>query len=129
MRAVSLLFRVTTIVILLQLLLGGLLTFNFITPSIHIVLGMVVFIIAIATMIVTIVTKQRTRSLLLASIILILLIILQIALGFDTLRTGSQLVAWMHFANAMAIYGVAISGSFLSSKITQPDKAVLNEVR
>lgn len=110
-------------------MLGGLLTFNFIGPSIHIALGVVVFILAIATMIVTIVAKQRTRSLLITSIVLILLIILQIALGFETLRTGSQIVAWVHFANAMAIYGVAMSGSFLSSKVTQPDKAVLNGVR
>ena len=88
-----------------------------------------VFILAIVTMIAAIVAKQRTRPLLVTSTALILLIILQIALGFDTVRTGSQIVAWVHFANAIAIYGVAMSGSFLSSRITQPVKVALNEVR
>ena len=82
---------ITTAVIFLQLLLGGLLTFNFISADIHIVVGLVVFILAIATMIVVIVTKPRLRMLLITSIALVLLIILQLILGLDTLRTGSQI--------------------------------------
>lgn len=122
MRIVSLLFRITTIVIFLQLLLGGLLTFNFTGAGVHIVMGIIVFIFAIATMISVFLAKPRLRSLLVVSAITVLLIVLQIVLGFDALGTGSQIVAWIHFANAMAIYGLAASGTFLSSKVGQAEK-------
>ena len=55
-------FTITTSVVILQLLLGGSLTFNFINADVHVVVGLVVFIFAIATMIVSIVSKPRSRS-------------------------------------------------------------------
>jgi heme A synthase len=122
MRTISLLFGITTIVIFLQLLLGGLLTFNFINAGVHIVVGILTLVLAIATMIAVVVSKPRLRSLLVASIALVLLIVLQIILGFDTLSNGSKLVAWIHFVNAMAIYGCAISGTFIASRIARPEK-------
>jgi heme A synthase len=109
-------------VIFLQLLLGGLLTFNFINAAVHIVVGILTLIFSIATMMVVVVSKPRLQSLLIVSIALVLLILLQIVLGFDTLSSGSQLVAWIHFVNAMAIYGVAMSGTFVASRIALPEK-------
>ena len=61
MKPGPLLFRVTAAVVFLQLILGGLLTFNFISPEPHIILGFIVFIIAIATMIVALVSKPAFR--------------------------------------------------------------------
>ena len=98
-------------------MLGGLVTFNFINVGVHIVIGIITLIFAIATMIVVIVSKPRLRSLMIPSIALVLLIVVQIVLGFDTLNTGSQIIAMLHFANAMAIYGVAMSGTFVTSRI------------
>lgn len=115
MKIDSLLFQVTTIVVFLQLLLGGLLTFNFISPGAHILTGLIVFILAVVTMIVSLVSKPRSRSLQITSIVMVVLIIVQILLGFDTLATSNQVVAWIHFVNAMVIYGVAVSGTFVAS--------------
>jgi heme A synthase len=111
--------------VFLQLMIGGLLTFNFISAGIHIVMGIIVFLLAIVTMIATMVVKPRIKSLLITAIVLVLLVILQIVLGFDALKTGSQSVAWIHFANAMAIYGVAFSGTFVASRSAKPNKPEL----
>jgi heme A synthase len=114
-----LLFRITAGVVFLQIVLGGLLTFNFISPEPHIILGFIVFIIAIATMVVALITKPSFRPVIMISIIMVVLIIVQIILGFATLANGSQLIAWLHFVNAMAIYGAAISGTFLAIRWNQ----------
>ena len=58
MRLVNGLVTITTTVIFLQLLLDGLLTFNFINADIHIVVGIIVFILDIATLIVSILSRR-----------------------------------------------------------------------
>src|SRR5579872_1962484 len=117
------LFRVTTGVIFLQLLLGGLLTFDFISAAPHIILGFVVFILAIATMILAIVSKPVFKPVRNMSIALVVLIIVQILLGFATLSNGSQAIAWVHFIVAMGIYGLAVSGSVIAVRWDQMTKA------
>jgi hypothetical protein len=62
MRAGPILFRVTSAVLVLQLLFGGLLTFGFISVEAHEVAGFVLFILAIATMGVWLTTKPSLRS-------------------------------------------------------------------
>jgi heme A synthase len=111
MKAGPLLFRVTAGVVFLQLLLGGLLTFNFISAAPHIVTGFIVFILAIATMVVALVSKPSFRPMQGMSVGLVVLILVQIILGFATLDSGSQVIAWIHFVNAMLIYGLAVSGT------------------
>lgn len=125
MKFSSLLFQITTIVVFLQLLIGGLLTFDFIDVGVHILTGLLVFFLAIATMIVSLVSKPSSKSLRIISIIMVALIIVQIILGFDTVRTGSQVIAWVHFVNAMAIYGVAISGTFVAVRLDRSNNVVL----
>jgi heme A synthase len=110
------LIRLTAVVVVLQLLLGGLLTFDFISAEPHIVLGFVVFILAIVTMVVSLVAKPSFRPLKLISVALVVLILVQIIIGFVTLKDGSGVVAWIHFANALVIYGVAVSAAFMSMR-------------
>ena len=54
-----------------------------------------------------------TRSLLQAWMVLILA---QVILGFGALGTGSAAIAWIHFVNALAIYGIAVSGAFIAMR-------------
>jgi predicted membrane protein len=116
MKPGPLLFGITAIVIFLQLILGGLLTFNFISPEPHIILGFIVFILAIATMVVTLVSKPAFRPVRIVSIGLVFLIVVQIILGFATLDSGSQLIAFVHFLNALVIYGATMGGIFLAMR-------------
>jgi heme A synthase len=113
-RTVPNLFRITSAVIFVQLLLGGLLTFNFIDPTVHIIVGLIVFAAAIATMVAASRTKGTLPQLRGMSIGLVALIVVQIILGLETLRTGSQILAWVHFAVAMGIYGMAAAGSAMA---------------
>lgn len=102
------LFAILTAGIFVQLLLGGLLTFNFITPPVHIVVGFAIFAISIAAMIFVFVEKRATRKLRIMSALIVALIVVQILLGFSTLKNGDQAIAWGHFANSLLIFGVSI---------------------
>jgi len=119
MRTGLVLFRVTGAVLGIQLLLGGLLTFGFISAGIHIAVGFILFILAIATMVVWLVSKPSFRPMKVISTVIVVLILLQIILGFATLNTGSQAIAFVHFANALAIFGATLSGTFTAMRWSQ----------
>ncbi|MDG6998502.1 MAG: hypothetical protein JRN15_05235 [Nitrososphaerota archaeon] len=118
----SLLFRITAIAIFVQLLLGGLLTFDFINAGVHILMGIVVFVLAIGSAIVSLVSKPEQRSLQITSFVMVALIIGQMILGLDTLDTGNQVIAWIHFVNAIAIYSIALLGTFIALRSDQANK-------
>jgi heme A synthase len=116
MRPAPFLFRLTGIVVFIQLLLGGLLTFAFITALLHIIVGFAVFILAIGTMIASLVAKPSFRPMKAVSVAMVVLLLVQIILGFVALGSGGSAIGWLHFANAMAIYGAAISGTFTAMR-------------
>src|SRR5579872_761463 len=108
------LFRLNAVVVFIQLALGGLLTFDFISAAPHIVVGFVVFALAIATMVFTFISKPVFKPARNLSIGLVVLLIIQIILGFATLSSGSSIIAWINLLNALAIYGMSIAGTFLA---------------
>ncbi|MCL4519629.1 MAG: hypothetical protein M1587_10585 [Thaumarchaeota archaeon] len=118
----SLLFRITAIAIFVQLLLGGLLTFDFINAGVHILMGLVVFVLAIGSAIASLVSKPEQRLLQITSFVMVALIIGQMMLGLDTLDTGNQVIAWIHFVNAIAIYSIALLGAVISLRSDQASK-------
>ncbi|MDA4113063.1 MAG: hypothetical protein OK474_03360 [Thaumarchaeota archaeon] len=119
LRPVPLLFRVTGAVLGLQLLLGGLLTFGFISAEVHIINGFILFILAVATMVAWLVSKPSFRPMKVISVVIVILILLQIVLGFATLNTGSQMIAFAHFATALAIFGATLLGTFTAMRWSQ----------
>lgn len=123
MRAGPLLLRVTSAVLGLQLLLGGLLTFGFISSEAHIVVGFLLFILSIATMAAWLAAKPSFRPMKVVTIVIVILILLQIVLGESTLHSGNQAVAFLHFVNALAIFGATISGTFMAMRWEQMSKA------
>ncbi len=129
MKAAPLLFRLTGIVVFVQLLLGGLLTFAFISALPHIIVGFAVFILAIGTMIASLIAKPSFRPMKAVSIALVVLILVQIILGFVALGSGSPAIGWVHFVNAMAIYGAAISGTFTAMRWNHMAGAAASEVQ
>jgi len=110
-------FRVTSIIVFLQIALGGLLTFSFITPLPHIIVGFAVLAFAIVTLVVAQTLKPPFRPLQGLSVGLVLLIIVQIILGFTTLSTGNLVIAWVHLLVAMGIYGMVVAGTFMSMRL------------
>ena len=110
------LFYVMGAVIFLQLLTGGLRVFGFIDESTHITIGFVTFIIAIITLVTAALTKPRYRPAISISALLVVLILIQGLLGFDYLDTNNSGLIFVHFANALVIYGLAISGVFMAMR-------------
>ncbi|MFI5421395.1 MAG: hypothetical protein ACHQ1H_10555 [Nitrososphaerales archaeon] len=123
MKAGPMLFRVTAAAVFIQLVLGGLLTFDFISAAPHIITGFIVFILAIVTMVLAITSKPVFKPIRMMSIILVVLLLVQILLGFATLGSGSQVLAWIHFVTAMAIYGLVVSGAVIAIRWDQMARA------
>jgi heme A synthase len=121
----SVLFRFTSIAVFLQLVLGGLLTFAFIAPLPHMIFGFVVFALALATMVFTWVSKPAFRPLRIMSAALVGLLTLQIVLGLAALG-GDPVLGWIHFVNAMAIYGLSVSSSVMSMRWDHMARAETN---
>ncbi len=113
MNSLPLFFRITGIAIGIQLVLGGLLTFDFISPAPHIIFGFVVFLLAIITLIISFMVKPGFKPAKMMSVGLVILLVIQIALGFWSLDTNNALVAFFHFLNALLIFGLAVSGTVI----------------
>jgi heme A synthase len=116
MKAGLVLFRVTGAVLGLQLVLGGLLTFGFISPEAHIVVGFILFFLAIATMVAWLTSKPPFRLMQRLTVAIVVLLLLQIILGFATLNSGNQAIAFLHFMTALAIFGATISGTLIAMR-------------
>jgi heme A synthase len=110
-------FRVTSLVVFLQIALGGLLTFSFIEALPHIITAFIVLAFAVVAFVMAQRLKPPFRPLQGLSVGLVLLIVVQIILGFTTLSTGNQVVAWVHLLVAMGIYGMVIAGTFISMRL------------
>ena len=100
------LFRLTATVVLVQIALGGLVTFGFVAPLVHIVWGTLVVAVAIFTAVTALRTKPPDGGL--RGVMVGLLA--QVALGFMTLSLGSSVLAWIHLMVGVLIYAMALTG-------------------
>ncbi len=106
----SSLFRLTATVILVQIALGGLVTFSFIGPEAHIGWGVVVGLVALFTLITAVRLKPMDRQLRGVSIGIIAALVVQVILGFSTMDLSSDLLAWIHLVLGVLIYAMALTG-------------------
>jgi heme A synthase len=104
------LFRITAGLILVQIALGGLVTFNFITPLIHMFWGFVVFAVAVMTSVITLRSKPTDGGLRGVAAGIIAVLIAQVALGFSVLALSSDVLAWFHLLLGVIIYAMALTG-------------------
>jgi len=116
---ISLLFRITGVLLFVQLALGGLVTLFSVDPISHIAIGVALFVSAVATMAMAFRLKPRPRQLVGLSAGIVADIVVQALLGFAILGTASNtyessVLAWVHFINALAIYGMTLAGTFMA---------------
>jgi heme A synthase len=107
---VATLFHLTATVILIQIALGGLVTFGFIIPIVHMVWGTLVVVVAIVTAVTALRSKPLDRQLRGVALGMIFALAVQVSLGFTILALGSEVVAWLHLVLGVLIYGMALSG-------------------
>lgn len=115
MNKVALYVRITALVIFVQLALGGLLTFDFISVAPHIITGFLVLTFAILLVIVLYRQDKEYARLRNMSIAMVGLILAQIILGFATLESNNQILAWLHLLLALGIYGMIVSETFIAT--------------
>src|SRR5947209_20535593 len=100
---IQLWFRVTSLLVFLQIALGGLLTFSFITALPHIITGFAVLALAIATLVMAQPLKPPFRPLQALSIGLSLLPAVPITPSFSPLAASTAVTASLHLPFAMTI--------------------------
>lgn len=111
------LFYALGALIFFQLLSGGLRVFGFIDEGTHIGLGFFTFLLAIATLVAAALTKPRYRPAISMAAVMVLLIFVQGLLGFSYLDNNDNSgIIVVHFANALIIYGLAISSVFMAMR-------------
>ena len=118
---ISLLYQLTGAAVGLQLAIGGLVTFGYIGAFGHIIMGVIVGALALVTLVYSLRMKPRTRPLVGVSVGVLVDVLIQAALGFAALGTSSNAslsnaLAYVHFLNALAIFGMVLSGTFMSMR-------------
>ena len=103
-------FRALSGLVLVQVALGGLVTFGFIGPIPHIIWGSVVFLFAAMTAAATIGAKPSYGGLQVVSFGLVFALTIQLALGIATLSLGSDVLAWAHLVLGVLIYAMSLTG-------------------
>jgi heme A synthase len=109
-------FQITGILIVLEILLGALVSGSIIDASYHIALGLGVLAMAVTTMVVAIISRPSSGSLKIASAVLVLLVVIQAPLGFSILDGNNPLLSAIHVANAIAIIVTASIGIIVARK-------------
>ena len=115
----QLLFRITGIALFIQLALGGLVTFGYLDSTAHLVWGVVLGVLAVVTLAFVLRMPSRPRQLVGLTIGIGVDILVQGLLGFAALGTGSNVISFVHFLNALAIYGMTLAGTFMAMRAGQ----------
>ncbi len=82
--------------------------------SAHIVWGAVLGILSLVTLVFVFRMPSRPMPLLRLSIGIAVDILLQALLGFATLGTNSDALAFVHFLNSLLIFGMTLAGTFMA---------------
>ena len=110
-------FQVTGILVVVQFILGGLVAGAALDPLSHVVLGFAVLAASIATFIAAVVAIPTSRTVKALSGVLVLLLVLQVPLGFAMLESDSALLSLVHVVNAIAIVGAAFAGFIAARRL------------
>ena len=114
---IGVVFRIMGIALGIQVALGGLVTYGFLDPSVHIAWGVVLGILAIFALAYVARMSPRPKRLFGLTVGIGVDILVQALIGFAILSTGngatalSNGVAWVHLLNAFAIFAMSMMGS------------------
>lgn len=126
MNSLRVTIMITAAIIFAQLALGGLLTFDFISPTPHIIVGFMVLVMSVILMAVLFGMGGEFRRLRNMSIAMVVVVVAQIMIGFATLDTGYQWLAWVHLIVAFMIYGMIVSASFIATIVLRNSRSAQN---
>ena len=119
----GLMFRVMGIVLFVQLALGGLVTFGYLDWTVHVFWGVILGILAIVTLVYVLRMPSRPKQLVGLTVGIGVDILVQAMLGFAAQDMGNEMVSWVHFLNALAIYGMTLFGTFMATAAARMSEA------
>lgn len=110
---VTQIFRITGAALGVQVALGGLVTFGFLDPFVHIIWGVVLGVLAIVCLVFVARMSPRPKSLFGITAGIGVDILIQAVIGIGVLATGNSAnlsngIAWVHLLNAFAIFAMTI---------------------
>ncbi|MDG7007905.1 MAG: hypothetical protein JRN06_06645 [Nitrososphaerota archaeon] len=109
-------FQIAGTLIVPQVVLGTLVSNDFVDPTSHEALGFPVLFMTVSTMVVARFSKPSSRSLLAGSGLLVPLVALQVSLGLDMFESGSSLLSAAQIANTTAIPPTAFVGFYIARR-------------
>ncbi len=107
----QLLFRITGAALGIQLALGGAVTFFNLDVNVHTLWGVILGILALVTLVYVMRMPRRPKPLMGLAIGIAVDILVQGLLGFATVATSgnsASALAFVHFLNALAIFGMTL---------------------
>ncbi len=122
--------RVTGAALGVQVALGGLVTFGFLDASVHIIWGIVVGVLAIASLVYVARMSPRPKRLFGLAMGVGVDILVQALIGFAALATTSNptlsdSIAWLHLLNAFAIFAMFIPLSMVKPEASAPASSLM----
>ena len=111
---IQLLFRITGVVLGVQLALGGLVTFGYLDWTIHMGWGILLGALVLVTLLFVLRMPSRPRRLVGITVGIGVDVIIQALLGFAAQGTGNNLISWVHFMNAYAIFAMNLFALFMA---------------
>jgi heme A synthase len=112
----SMIFRVLGLALGIQIAIGGLVTFNFIGPFVHMVWGIILGVLAIVALVAVARVSPRPKRLFGITVGIGVDILIQALIGFAVLGTSSNAnlsngIAWVHLLNSFAMFAMSIMGA------------------
>jgi heme A synthase len=120
---VGIFYRILGIALFIQMALGGLVTFGYIDAGAHIIWGVVLGVLALVTLVLVFRLPSKPKGLVGITFGIGVDVLLQALLGFAAIDMGSDALSWVHFLNALAIFGMTIAATFMAmqaSRMVQP---------
>ncbi len=112
MKTVAYIFPVTAFVIFIQAITGAATVLDFFGFDTHMTTGVITGVFVLVSAVVAFAVKPKFNALRYSSLVLLVLVVLQGALGFSA-ETSDQLVV-VHFVIALTLFGIAIATTFYS---------------
>ena len=117
-KRIFLVFHVMAGVVFVQLILGGLFTFEYATYREHLFMGLFVGAMSIIALVTALfLVKPRSNILIIPTVFLVALLVLQGALGFSISH-----VPWLvmvHYTNALVIFALSIATVFNAVRVSK----------
>lgn len=117
----------TTLVVFIQLLFGILLSDGLVPPLLHIGMGIAVLAVALVNLVVSRTENAGSKFVSYIPPAIVVGILIQVVAGFESLDTGSPLIAIVHLAVAWLIMVLALMGALFTRELNS-SKVVLSGV-